>query len=273
MIKKKFYAVVNLSCKEIDEIQTKVYDIYTDKKDMFKRELVNLRYNVDRAIDAAKKGSRAYRKSGPRNVDYTESEMSVLDNYNNAAKKLRALGFENESSEAFGTPDTPNISIEEILGKPPKMIEGRLVFKSPHKRGINAAMKGYDRQTKYRGPGSTASRIPEKETAELNETYRDVMKSAFPAKLEKEKGSSTTADKRLYNIGLALGRGLGGAGTQVEPIAKVEPSSLYEFVTGNADDFGKRNVDDVVKTKWFRNLVKENPQKAYAIEKALGGAK
>lgn len=248
-------------------------DPVEQEKDMFKRELVNIRYNVDQAIAAAKKGARSYRKSGPRDVNYSESEMSVLDAYNNAAKKLRALGFESEASEAFGTPDTPKTSIEEIIGKPPKMIEGRLVFKSPYERGIKVAMKGYDNPAKYRGPGSTASRIPEKETAELNETYRDIMKSAFPAKLEKEKGSSTPANKRLYNIGLALGRGLGGAGTQIEPIAKIEPSSLYEFVTGNSDDVGNRNVDKVKKTKWFKSFAEKNPQKAYALEKALGGAR
>lgn len=248
-------------------------DPVEQEKAMLKQQLVNTRYNVEQAIASAKKGSRAYRKSGPRNVDYTESEMSVLDNYNDAAKKLRALGFESETSEAFGIPGTPNTSIEEVLGKPPQMIEGRLIYKSPYKRGVEAVMKEYEKPIKYRGSSSTASRIPEKSTAELNEGYREVMKGAFPAKVEKEMGSSTPSDKRLYNIGLALGRGLGGAGTQVEPIAKVEPSALYEFVTGNADDVGKRNVDEVVKTKWFKDLAKENPQKAYAIEKALGGAK
>lgn len=248
-------------------------DPVEQEKAMLKQELVNTRYNVEQAIDAAKKGARSYRKSGPRDVDYTESEMSVLDSYNKAAEKLRALGFESEASEAFGTPGTPNVSIEEVLGKPPQMIEGQLVFKSPYKRGIAAAMKEYEKPIRYRGSSSTASRIPEKSTAELNEGYREVMKGAFPAKVEKEMGSSTPSDKRLYNIGLALGRGLGGAGTQIEPIAKVEPSSLYEFATGNADDVGKRNIDNVVKTKWFKNLAKENPQKAYAIEKALGGAR
>ena len=248
-------------------------DPVEQEKALLKQELVNTRYNVEQAIAAAKKGSRAYRKSGPRNVDYSESEMSVLDSYNEAAKKLRALGFESEASEAFGVPGTPNASIEEILGKPPQMIDGRLVYKSPYKRGIDAAMKEYEKPIRYRGSSSTASRIPEKSTAELNEGYREVMKGAFPAKVEKEMGSSTPSDKRLYNIGLALGRGFGGAGTQIEPIAKVEPSSMYEFATGNADDVGKRNVDKVVKTKWFKNLAKENPQKAYAIEKALGGAK
>lgn len=248
-------------------------DPVEQEKAMLKQELVNTRYNVEQAIAAAKKGSRAYRKSGPRNVDYSESEMSVLDSYNEAAKKLRSLGFESEASEAFGVPGTPNVSIDEILGKPPQMIDGRLVYKSPYKRGIDAAMKEYEKPIRYRGSSSTASRIPEKSTAELNEGYREVMKGAFPAKVEKEMGSSTPSDKRLYNIGLALGRGFGGAGTQIEPIAKVEPSSVYEFATGNADDVGKRNVDKVVKTKWFKNLAKENPQKAYAIEKALGGAK
>ena len=248
-------------------------DPVEQEKAMLKSELVNIRYNVDQAIAAAKKGLRAYRKSGPRDVDYSESEMSVLDSYNNAAKKLRALGFESEASEAFGTPGTPNASIEEILGKPPQMIEGQLVFKSPYKRGIRAAMKEYDKPIKYRGSSSTASRIPEKSTAELNEDYREVMKGAFPAKVEKEMGSSTPANKRLYNIGKALGQGLGSAGTQIEPIAKIEPSSLYEFVTGNADDVGDRNVDKVVKTKWFKSFAEKNPQKAYALEKALGGAR
>lgn len=248
-------------------------DPVEQEKAMLKSELVNTRYNVEQAIAAAKKGSRAYRKSGPRNVDYSESEMSVLDSYNEAAKKLRALGFESEASEAFGTPGTPNVSVEEILGKPPQMIEGRLVYKSPYKRGIAAAMKEYEKPIKYRGSSSTASRIPEKSTAELNEGYREVMKGAFPAKVEKEMGSSTPANKRLYNIGLALGRGLGSAGTQLEPIAKIEPSSLYEFVTGNADDVGQRNVDNFVKSKWFKSFAEKNPQKAYAIEKALGGAR
>lgn len=248
-------------------------DPVEQEKAMLKRELVNTRYNVDQAIAAAKKGARAYRKSGPRDVDYSESEMSVLDSYNNAAKKLRALGFENESSEAFGTPGTPKTSVEEILGKPPQMIEGRLVYKSPYKRGIDAAMKEYEKPIKYRGSSSTASRIPEKSTADLNEDYREVMKGAFPAKVEKEMGSSTPANKRLYNIGLALGRGLGSAGTQIEPMAKIEPSSLYEFVTGNADDVGDRNVDKVKKTKWFKSFAEKNPQKAYALEKALGGAR
>ena len=248
-------------------------DPVEQEKAMLKSELVNIRYNVDQAIAAAKKGLRAYRKSGPRDVDYSESEMSVLDSYNNAAKKLRALGFESEASEAFGTPGTPNASIEEILGKPPQMIEGRLVYKTPYKRGIGAAMKEYEKPIKYRGSSSTASRIPETSTAELNEDYREVMKGAFPAKLEKEMGSSTPANKRLYNIGKALGQGLGSAGTQIEPIAKIEPSSLYEFVTGNADDVGDRNVDKVVKTKWFKSFAEKNPQKAYALEKALGGAR
>lgn len=248
-------------------------DPVEQEKAMLKQELVNTRHNVEQAIDAAKKGSRAYRKSGPRNVDYSESEMSVLDSYNEAAKKLRALGFESETSEAFGVPGTPNASIEEILGKPPQMIEGRLVFKSPYKRGIDAAMKEYEKPIRYRGSSSTASRIPEKSTAELNEGYREVMKGAFPAKVEKEMGSSTPSDKRLYNIGKAIGQVLGGAGTQIEPIAKVEPSSLYEFATGNADDVGKQNVDKVVKSKWFKSFAEKNPQKAYALEKALGGAR
>ena len=32
--RKNYYAVVNLSCKEIDEIQKKVYDKYTDNQDI-----------------------------------------------------------------------------------------------------------------------------------------------------------------------------------------------------------------------------------------------
>ena len=44
-------------------------------------------------------------------------------------------------------------------------------------------------------------------------------------------------------------------------------------MTGNSDDVGNRNVDKVKKTKWFKSFAEKNPQKAYALEKALGGAR
>lgn len=247
-------------------------DPVADEKEALKASLIAARDITNASIDAAKKGARRYRTKGPIDRGYTEAQMANAEAYDNAARKLSALGFERESSNAFGAPGTPKYSIEEVLGKQPRMIEGRLVYKAPNKRALDAALKEYDKPIEYRGRATTASAIPSEETVLLNRDYRQTMQGAFPAKMEKELATSAPKDRRSYNIGLALGRGVGTTGTQIEPIVRVDPisvisNSLNESVENN----NLSKAEKYKNTEWYRKLRKRDPQKAYAIDEALKG--
>jgi hypothetical protein len=217
-------------------------------------------------IEARKQGQttreRLSSSGNPVGNEFSLSDLEAARTWENAAEKLRSLGFDKQGVTEVGplVKKSPYYEgrinhVEDVIGDDPSRMRGGpvQVITKPRYDIETVLKESYDRPIKYlsldQGGAATAN------SYDANKVAIDLLRSQLPEKYADELATKPAR----YKIGVGLGRALGGVLGRFEPALRTNPLQPSSY---------SERVNEFKNSKWYKDLP---DNKKMALEKALKG--